>query len=357
MNEEKKPNRIVKILCVGAGLIAVALLCYFSSRFSWFGVYGDNQDNSSSSAPAPATTAPVSSVTTPQATAPMTSEQTTATTTTTTTTTTATTAAATTTATATTTTKATTTTATTKPAPLWTETECSATMYVTAESCSTRKQGLQGSQVMGYKFYGEAVNVVATTNTGYYKLDNGTYIHSDYLSTTKPPETTTTAATTPAPKPVTTSTTANSDPQPNGVFDNITTQPVNCTEEEAEVFRLVNELRKQNGVKALKWDMNAYIAAKTRCEEIPLNFSHNRNGQDFSTVYPQNIRNLLAYSGENIGGGQETAKQVVDQWMNSELHRKNILNPEFDNLAVAFGTFDDEFYYYWVQEFTTYKKS
>ena len=230
-------------------------------------------------------------------------------------------------------------------------------MYVTVESCSTRKQGLQGSQVMGYKFYGEAVKVVATTNTGYYKLDNGTFIHSDYLSATKPPETTTTVATTPPPAPVTTSTTANSEPEPNGVFDNITAQPANCSEEEAEVFRLVNELRKQNGVAALKWDMNAYIAARTRCEEVMVYFSHNRNGDSFDSVYSSSIRNRLSYVGENLGSGQPSAQDVVDAWMNSELHRKNILNPDFENLAVAFGTFDDEFYYYWVQEFTTYKKS
>ena len=230
-------------------------------------------------------------------------------------------------------------------------------MYVTVESCSTRKQGLQGSQVMGYKFYGEAVKVVATTNTGYYKLDNGAFIHSDYLSATKPPETTTTVATTPPPAPVTTSTAANSEPEPNGVFDNITAQPVNCSEEEAEVFRLINNIRKENGVPALKWDMNAYIAAKTRCEEIMVNFSHYRNGDSFDSVYDISIRNRLSYVGENLGSGQPSAQDVVDDWMNSELHRKNILNPEFDNLAVAFGTFDDEFYYYWVQEFTTYKKS
>ena len=348
MNEEKKQNRIVKILCVGAGLIAVALLCFFSSRFSWFGVYGGSVDSSDSPDSTPATTPPVSSVTTPQSTPQVTTPQTTADATTTATTTTP---ATTTTAATTVTTTTTAATTTAKPEPEWTETVCTGTLYVIVNSCSTRKQGLQGSQVMGYKFYGEAVNVVATTNTGYYKLDNGTFIHSDYLSVTKPPETTTTAATTPPPAPV------NSDPEPNSVFDNITVQPVNCSEEEAEVFRLVNEIRKQNGVAALKWDMNAYIAAKTRCEEIPLNFSHTRNGQHFSTVYSQNIRNLLKISGENIGGGQETAKEVVDQWMGSKSHEAIILSPEYENLAVAFGTFDDEFYYYWVQEFTTYKKS
>ena len=348
MNEEKKQNRIVKILCVGAGLIAVALLCFFSSRFSWFGVYGGSVDSSDSPDSTPATTPPVSSVTTPQSTPQVTTPQTTADATTTATTTTP---ATTTTAATTVTTTTTAATTTAKPEPEWTETVCTGTLYVIVNSCSTRKQGLQGSQVMGYKFYGEAVNVVATTNTGYYKLDNGTFIHSDYLSVTKPPETTTTAATTPPPAPV------NSDPEPNSVFDNITVQPVNCSEEEAEVFRLVNEIRKQNGVAALKWDMNAYIAARTRCEEVMVYFSHNRNGDSFDSVYSSSIRNRLSYVGENLGSGQPSAQDVVDDWMNSELHRKNILNPDFENLAVAFGTSNDIYCYYWVQEFTTYKKS
>lgn len=36
-------------------------------------------------------------------------------------------------------------------------------------------------------------------------------------------------------------------------------------------------------------------------------------------------------------------------------HRENILNPDFENLAVAFGTYNDAYKYYWVQEFTTYR--
>ena len=35
--------------------------------------------------------------------------------------------------------------------------------------------------VRGYS-YGDVVTVVAVTDTGYYKLDNGEYIHGDYLS-------------------------------------------------------------------------------------------------------------------------------------------------------------------------------
>ncbi|MBQ2798273.1 MAG: CAP domain-containing protein, partial [Ruminiclostridium sp.] len=53
--------------------------------------------------------------------------------------------------------------------------------------------------------------------------------------------------------------------------------------------------------------------------------------------------------------GQHTAKEVVDSWMNSSSHRKNILNPDFKNIAIAFYEADDQYHYYWVQEFTTYK--
>lgn len=225
-------------------------------------------------------------------------------------------------------------------------------MYITVESCCARKQGLQGSEVMSYRFYGEAVTVTAVTNTGYYKLDDGTYIHSDYLSRTKPAETT--AATAPPPQSSASSSTAGSS-QPAGVSDNITDQPTGCNAQEAEVFRLVNEIRKQYGLKPLKWDSNAYAAAKARCEEIMTDFSHTRNGKSFDTVYPSAILDTLRHTGENIGSGYSTAAKVVDAWMNSQLHRANILNPDFDNLAVAFSTCSDAYCYYWVQEFTTYK--
>ena len=53
---------------------------------------------------------------------------------------------------------------------------------------------------------------------------------------------------------------------------------------------------------------------------------------------------------------QPTAQRVVDSWMASTKgHRENILNPDFENLAVAFGTYNDAYKYYWVQEFTTYR--
>ena len=353
---KKTHGKVLKIACASGGFIAVVALCILSSRFSWFGVQADNEGISySESVSSYSSTAPTGSEKAPiKANKPDITSETTAATTSVTTTT----VKATTTPKATTTTKAAATTAkatskttpatTAAPKPAWTEEKCSGTMYINISSCSARKEGLQGSEIVSYKYYGDAVKVTAITDTGYYKLDDGTYVHSDYLSKTKPAETTTVTTTA---KPV-------SKPAQNNNTDtssNITDQPVNCTAEEAEVFRLVNEYRAQYGIAPVKWDQNAYKAAKIRCDEITTNFSHKRNGgQRFYTVYSEIMQERLYNYGENIASGQSTAQDVLNSWMNSELHRKNILDPDFDNLAVAFGIYNDSYKYYWVQEFTTY---
>lgn len=54
-------------------------------------------------------------------------------------------------------------------------------MYVN-QSCYSRIKALMGSEAVKQYTYGEAVNVVAKTDTGYYKLNDGEYIHGDYLS-------------------------------------------------------------------------------------------------------------------------------------------------------------------------------
>ena len=359
VENKKTHGKVLKIACASGGFIAVVALCILSSRFSWFGVQADNEGISySESVSSYSSTTPAGSEKAPtKANKPdITSETTAATTSVTTDVETTTTPKSTTTPKATTTATSKTTKATSKttpattaaPKPAWTEQKCSGTKYINISSCSARKEGLQGSEVVSYKYYGDAVKVTAITDTGYYKLDDGSYVHSDYLSKTKPAETTTVTTTA---KPVSTPTQNNN----TDTSSNITDQPVNCTAEEAEVFRLVNEYRAQYGIAPVKWDQNAYKAAKIRCDEITTNFSHKRNGgQRFYTVYSEIMQERLYNYGENIASGQSTAQDVLNSWMNSELHRKNILDPDFDNLAVAFGIYNDSYKYYWVQEFTTY---
>lgn len=354
--KKKSHGNFLKIGCASCGFVAVVALCVLSSRYSWFGVKADDEGISYNNglASSYSTTTPVEEQKVPtkankhneaQETTVAISTTTLATTTakatsvTTTAKTTQTTAA---------TTKATTPATTAAPKPAWTEKKCSATMYINISSCSARKEGLQGSEVVSYKYYGDAVKVTALTDTGYYKLDDGTYIHGDYLSESKPAVTTV---------PATAKPTVQDNATPAPV---LTDSPVNCTAEEAEVFRIVNEIRVSYGLKPYKWDANAYKAAKARCSEIEQQFSHLRpDGSNFKTIYGYSDEELwykFCSVGENLGSGQPTAQRVVDSWMASTKgHRENILNPDFENLAVAFGTYNDAYKYYWVQEFTTYR--
>ena len=92
-------------------------------------------------------------------------------------------------------------------AQTWSETEMSATMYVT-ENCYSREKAIIGSTPISQHYAGDTVEVVAITDTEYYKLAEGGFIHSDYLSDTKP--VVTTAATTEAPAETTKSDSGNS---------------------------------------------------------------------------------------------------------------------------------------------------
>lgn len=353
--KKKSHGNFLKIGCASCGFVAVVALCVLSSRYSWFGVKADdegisysNGSESSYSAASPVEEQKVPTKAIKHNEAQETTAAASATTLAATTAKTTRTTAATTKAAAPATTKATTPATTAAPKPAWTEKKCSGTMYINISSCSARKEGLQGAEVVSYKYYGDAVNIAALTDTGYYKLDDGTYVHSDYLSESKPVATTVPKAAKPAVQDNTTPTST------------ITDSPVNCTAEEAEVFRIVNEIRVSYGLKPYKWDTNAYKAAKARCTEIEQQFSHLRpDGSNFKTIYGYSDDELwykFCSVGENLGSGQPTAQRVVDSWMASTKgHRENILNPDFENLAVAFGTYNDAYKYYWVQEFTTYR--
>jgi transglutaminase/protease-like cytokinesis protein 3 len=87
----------------------------------------------------------------------------------------------------------------------WTEVFGNRTMY-TNQTCYSRVEASLGAQIVKEYSQGTPVEIVATTDTGYCKLSDGTYIHSDYLSTSSQggPGTTATFATTVSVRPATT---------------------------------------------------------------------------------------------------------------------------------------------------------
>ena len=111
----------------------------------------------------------------------------------------------------------TTTAATTKPAPEWTETKASGTKYVNTD-CYSRKKAVLGADTVKLYSVNDKVTVTAKTNTGYYKLSDGSFIHSDYLSDNKVAQTTTTTKKAETPKPSQT-TTKKQEGKPKSIYE------------------------------------------------------------------------------------------------------------------------------------------
>lgn len=68
--------------------------------------------------------------------------------------------------------------------PTWTETAASGTYYINT-ACNSRAKAIQGSDVVKQYKVNDTVTVIAKTDTGYYKLADGEFIHGDYLSDSK----------------------------------------------------------------------------------------------------------------------------------------------------------------------------
>lgn len=112
--------------------------------------------------------------------------------------------------------KPTTTVATTKPAPEWTETKASGTKYVNTD-CYSRKKAVLGAETVKLYSVNDKVTVTAKTDTGYFKLSDGSFIHGDYLSDNKVAQTTTTTKKAEAPKPATA--TKKQDSKPKSIYE------------------------------------------------------------------------------------------------------------------------------------------
>lgn len=66
--------------------------------------------------------------------------------------------------------------------PTWSERIVDGSMYVNTNGIYSRKTAIVGSEAVKRYSVNDKVNVVALTTTDYYKLEDGTFIHKDYLS-------------------------------------------------------------------------------------------------------------------------------------------------------------------------------
>jgi len=117
-----------------------------------------------------------------------------------------------------------------------------------------------------------------------------------------------------------------------------------------EVLRLVNSERAKQGLSSLSTTQALENAANHRAKEIVQQFSHTRpDGTSCFTVLGDYNVSYMA-CGENIAYGQRTPEEVMNAWMNSEGHRKNIMSANFGKMGV--GVYVNNGVIYWVQMFT-----
>lgn len=130
---------------------------------------------------------------------------------------------------------------------------------------------------------------------------------------------------------------------------NIPTTDSSVLSFEKEVVRLVNEIRVQNGLKALTYDWELSRVARIKSQDMRDNgyFSHTSPvyGSPFQMM--KNFGITYRSAGENIAKGQATPQAVVNAWMNSSGHRANILNSSYTHIGVGYVSSGR----YWTQMF------
>ncbi|HIS56867.1 MAG TPA: hypothetical protein IAB48_09480 [Candidatus Fimimorpha excrementavium] len=114
-----------------------------------------------------------------------------------------------------------------------------------------------------------------------------------------------------------------------------------------DVLALVNEQRVQAGVEPLIMAAELETIAKQRAAELAVFYSHMRPDGTACFTAADGMKYMSI--GENIAMGQPDAANVVDSWMNSEGHRKNILSTEFTHIGI--GCFEYSGIKHWVQFF------
>ena len=118
---------------------------------------------------------------------------------------------------------------------------------------------------------------------------------------------------------------------------------------EAEVIRLVNDIRKQNGLSPLTANWELSRVARYKSQDMVDNRYFAHNSPTYGTPFEMMRAFGLSFrtAGENIAYGYATPQKVVDGWMNSSGHRANILNASYRQIGVGYVAKGN----YWTQMF------
>ena len=125
-----------------------------------------------------------------------------------------------------------------------------------------------------------------------------------------------------------------------------------------EVLRLTNEFRAENGLSPLKANSELDQTAQKYSQTMATGDFFSHTGKDNSTPWSRAEKEgyKARTMGENIAVGQRSPQQVVQGWIDSPGHRRNMLNPNFTELGVGYFNLENDtgkvnYNTYWTQLF------
>ncbi len=106
---------------------------------------------------------------------------------------------------------------------------------------------------------------------------------------------------------------------------------------EAEVIRLVNEIRRQNGLGELTASAELSHVARLKSQDMHDKGYFDHTSPTYGSAFDMLRSFGISYrtAGENIAYGYSAPQAVVDAWMNSSGHRANILNASYTQIGVG----------------------
>ncbi|OXS62190.1 putative YkwD family protein [Bacillus sp. V-88] len=118
---------------------------------------------------------------------------------------------------------------------------------------------------------------------------------------------------------------------------------------EQKVVELTNQERAKQGLPALKVDAELSKVAREKSRDMQANNYFSHTSPTYGSPFDMMKQFGIEYSsaGENIAMGQQTPEEVVQAWMNSEGHRKNIMSSNYTHIGVGYVENGN----YWTQQF------
>ena len=115
------------------------------------------------------------------------------------------------------------------------------------------------------------------------------------------------------------------------------TTPTNVNALATEIAAGVNQSRRANGQSSLQFNRQLGQAAMRHACDMQANNFFDHRGSDGST--PQRRVRRAGYNdciaAENIAWGYPRSSQIINGWMNSPGHRRNMLHPRIEEFGVA----------------------